>query len=62
MSAASDRVQLALASLDEKAKAHMSARSSASAAFSAFTDAQVEVDAAIEAVKVEKATIVDGAK
>lgn len=58
MSAASDRVNAALASLDEKAKIVISTRGQAAAAQSDFSSQVQEVDAAIEALKTEKAGII----
>lgn len=65
MSAASDRAQAALAGLDDKAKIVISTRGQAAAAQSDFSTQIQEVDAAIEALKAEKAgivaTLTDGA-
>jgi hypothetical protein len=60
MSQATDRLLAALEQLNQKAAAHVAKRSEAANAASEFTSAQVEVDAALEAVRAEKETIVAG--
>lgn len=62
MSTATDQAQSALTSLEDKGKTLIAKRSEHNAAQKDFEDAQTEVDAAIEAIKAEKQTLVDGAK